>query len=237
MYETHELLAAIDAHRLPVLLLCAFAMLGNYTFFLEAYRVSRREKIFTIPIFCTMFWFAHDLSFVYRFDIWWHQIDHWYVKAFWFALVLTVTFEAIYLRQVVRYGGRELLPDATQKQWAMLVAAGVVGAIVCWEAVKYVFDDQVYAGSFGIANLSYVLMGTALAVRRRSMYGQTPIIWIGYLMLVVGWSSANILYFGPAFRAPQWLALHAACLIGGIGLLYASVRWPSKAREREVQLV
>ena len=114
MYNTQDLLASIDQHRLPVLALCAFAMLGNYTFFFEAYRVSRREKIFTIPIFCTMFWFAHDLSFVYRFDIWWHQIDHWYVKAFWFALVLTVTFEAIYLRQVIRYGGKELLPAASQ---------------------------------------------------------------------------------------------------------------------------
>jgi hypothetical protein len=238
MYDTPQLLALIDEHRIAVLALCAFAMMGNYLFFFEAYRVSRREKIFTIPIFCTMFWFAHDLSFVYRYDLWWNQIDHWYVKAFWFALVLTVTFEAIYLRQVIKYGGKELLPDATQKQWTALVIAGVIGAIVCWEAVKYVFDDQVYAGSFGIANLSYVLMGVALAVRRRSMFGQTYIIWIGYLMLVVGWSSANILFFGPAFRAPQWIALHTVCLIGGIGLLYASRRWPARAvPEPQAQLV
>lgn len=237
MYNTQELLALIDQNRVPVLALCALAMLGNYIFFIEAYRVSRREKIFTIPIFCTMFWFAHDLSFVYRYDLWWNQIDHWYVKSFWFALVLTVTFEMIYLRQVVKYGGRELLPDAGQGQWTALVAAGVVGAIVCWEAVKFVLDDQVYAGSFGIANLSYVLMGTALAVRRRSMRGQTPMIWVGYLLLAVCWSTANALFFGPAFRSPQWLALYAACILGGLGLLYASVRWPSSVREREAHLV
>lgn len=227
MYNAQQLLALIDENRLPVLALCALAMFGNYMFFIAAYRESRRQKLFTIPIFCTMFWFAHDLSFVYRYDLWWNQIDHWYVKAFWCALVLTVTFELVYLRQVVRYGGRELLPDASQAQWTALVLAGIVGAVVCWEAVKYVFDDQVYAGSFGIANLSYVLMGTALAVRRRSMRGQTPATWIGYLILVVGWSSANVLYFGPEFRSPQWLALHACCLIGGAGLLYASIRWPA----------
>jgi len=84
VYNTPELLAMIDEHRGAVLALCALAMIGNYLFFIEAYRVSRREKIFAIPIFCTMFWFA---------------------------LVLTVTFESIYLGQVIRYGGQELLPD------------------------------------------------------------------------------------------------------------------------------
>jgi hypothetical protein len=239
MYETTDLLARIDAHRVPVLVLCALAMVGNYLFFIEAYRTSLREKVFTIPIFCTMFWFAHDLSFVYRYDLWWNQIDHWYVKAFWFALVLTVTFETIYLRQVIRYGGRELLPDATKGQWTALVLAGVVGAVVCWEAVKFVFDDTLYAASFGIANLSYVLMGVALAVRRRSMRGQTPLIWVGYLLLAVCWSTANFLFFGPAFRSPQWLALYAVCVIGGAGLLYASRRWPAPAEPRatEAQLV
>jgi hypothetical protein len=239
VYNARDLLSLIDQHRVPVLALCAVAMIGNYIFFIEAYRVSRREKIFTIPIFCTMFWFAHDLSFVYRYDLWWNQIDHWYVKAFWFALVLTVTFESIYLRQVVKYGGRELLPEASQAQWTALVGAGVIGAIVCWEAVKFVFDDDLYAGSFGIANLSYVLMGTALAVHRRSMRGQTPMIWVGYLLLAVCWSTANFLFFGPAFRSPQWVALSAACVLGGIGLLYASVRWPapSAARRAEAQLV
>ncbi len=237
MYDYRELLALIDENRVPVLVLCAFAMIGNYIFFAEAYRISRREKIFTIPIFCTMFWFAHDLSFVYRYDLWWNQIDHWYVKAFWFALVLTVTFEAVYLRQVVKYGGRELLPEASPKQWLALVGVGVVGAIICWEAVKFVFGtgDMLYAGSFGIANLSYVLMGTALAVRRRSMYGQTPIIWGGYLLLAVCWSTANFLFFGPAFRSPQWVALYAACILGGLGLLYASIRWPSPAPARRAE--
>ena len=237
MYETQDLLARIDAHKWPVLIVCAFAMIGNYIFFIEAFRVARRDRIVTIPIFCTMFWFAHDLSFVYRFDIWFNQIDHWYVKLFWGALVLTVAFETVYLVQVLQYGKAELLPRASQAQFTALVIAGQVGACVCWEAVKFVLDDPVYAGSFGIANLSYVLMGTALAVRRRSMFGQTPIIWVGYLILAVCWATANTLWFGDAFRSIQWLLLDACCVLGGIGLLYASVRWPSPVREREAQLV
>ncbi len=77
-----------------------------------------------------MFWFAHDLSFVYHFDIWFNQIDHWYVKLFWAALVLTVIFETIYLVQVLQYGKAELLPRAGQAQFAALVVAGQVGACV-----------------------------------------------------------------------------------------------------------
>ncbi|MDT7640962.1 MAG: hypothetical protein QOC83_5250, partial [Pseudonocardiales bacterium] len=83
MYSAQDLLASIDQHKWPVLIVCAFAMIGNYIFFIEAFRVARRDKIVTIPIFCTMFWFAHDLSFVYRFDDWFNKIDHWYVKLFW----------------------------------------------------------------------------------------------------------------------------------------------------------
>lgn len=240
MYSAQDLLASIDQHKWPVLIVCAFAMIGNYIFFIEAFRVARRDKIVTIPIFCTMFWFAHDLSFVYRYDIWFNQIDHWYVKLFWAALVLTVIFETVYLAQVLQYGRRELLPRASQAQFAALVVAGVIGACVCWEAVKYALDDPIYAASFGIANLSYPLMGTALAVRRRSMAGQTPIIWVGYLILVVCWAGANTLWFGDAFRSTQWVLLDLCCLLGGLGLLYASIRWPapvSEQREPAAQLV
>lgn len=228
MYNAHALLLRIDAHKWPILIVCAFAMIGNYIFFIEAFRVARREKIVTIPIFCTMFWFAHDLSFVYRVHDWYGSgpTHSWYTQLFWVALVLTVTFETIYLVQVLQYGRQELLPDATDMQWRLLVGAGVVGAVVCWEAVKYVLRDPLYAGSFGIANLSYPLMGTAMAVRRRSMRGQTPIIWMGYLLLVVCWASANTIWFGPPFRSVQWIALDVVCLAGGIGLLYASIRWP-----------
>jgi hypothetical protein len=232
MYDAHELLAHIDQNKWPVLIVCAFAMIGNYIFFIEAFRVARRDKIVTIPIFCTMFWFAHDLSFVYRYNEWFNVIDHWYVKLFWAALVLTVIFESVYLVQVLQYGRAELLPKASQAQFGLLVLAGVVGSCVCWEAVKFVLDDPVYAGSFGIANLSYVLMGTALAVRRRSMAGQTPIIWVGYLILVVCWAGANTLWFGSSFRSVQWLSLDACCLIGGVGLLYASIRWPGPTGQR-----
>jgi hypothetical protein len=240
MYSAQDLLASIDQHKWPVLIVCAFAMIGNYIFFIEAFRVARRDKIVTIPIFCTMFWFAHDLSFVYRFDDWFNKIDHWYVKLFWAALVLTVIFETVYLAQVLQYGRRELLPRASQAQFAALVVAGVIGACVCWEAVKYALDDPIYAASFGIANLSYPLMGTALAVRRRSMAGQTPIIWVGYLILVVCWAGANTLWFGEAFRSTQWVLLDLCCLLGGLGLLYASIRWPapvSEQREPAAQLV
>lgn len=229
MYGAAELLTRLDDHKWAVLVVCAFAMIGNYIFFIEAFRVARRRKLVTIPVFCTMFWFAHDLSFVYRYDNWFDTYGVWYTELFWFALVLTVTFEAIYLSQIVRYGRQELLPDATPVQWTALVLAGVAGSVLCWEAVKLAMDDPIYVASFGIANLSYPLMATAMAVRRRSMLGQTPLIWVGYLLLVACWGSANILWFGGPFDDLQWIVLHGACFAGGLGLLYASIRWPGPA--------
>lgn len=229
MYSAEDLLTRMTDHKWAVIAVCAFAMIGNYIFFIAAFRESLRLRMYTIPIFCTLFWFAHDLSFVYRFDQWFNDYGHWYTELFWFALVLTVAFELVYIAQIVRYAGPELLPGATQAQFTALVVAGMAGAVVMWEAVKFALEDPLYAASFGIANFSYVLMGVALAVRRRSMLGQPPAIWAGYLLLVVCWSTANFLWFGDAFREPQWVLLHCGSFFGGLGLLYASIRWPGRA--------
>ena len=59
-------------------------------------------------MFCTAFWFAHDTSYVVRFNEWFGTYDHWFLKLFRFALVVTYLTEIVYIGQTIRYGGREL---------------------------------------------------------------------------------------------------------------------------------
>ena len=67
--------------------------------------------LYSMPLICTVFYLVHDASFVYRFDEWFNTYDHWYVKLFWAALVLTVAFELVFLSQFIRYGRKELAPN------------------------------------------------------------------------------------------------------------------------------
>ena len=53
VYEPHAFLNQVNDNALPILLICACSMLANYTLFIESFRVSRRLKTVTMPVFCT----------------------------------------------------------------------------------------------------------------------------------------------------------------------------------------
>ena len=115
MYDGRQTLTAIDHHMVWILALCSLAMVFNYIWFFAAYVIARREKVYSIPIFCTLFWFAGDGSFVARYNTWFHTYHHWYVELFWGALLFTVTFEVAYIVQAIQYGRKELLPSSTPR--------------------------------------------------------------------------------------------------------------------------
>src|ERR1700730_19346401 len=116
MYDPQQVLAAIDQHKWPILALCAFAMLCNYTWFIAAVRQGFRDRVFPIPMFCTFFWLAGHGSMVLRYDQWFNVYRHWYVELFWLALVFTVVCELVFLYMTLRFGREELLPGATPAQ-------------------------------------------------------------------------------------------------------------------------
>ena len=64
-------------------------MLCNYTWFFAALRAARRDRVYSIPAFCTLFWLVGDTSFLWHFDRWFHYYKNWYVELFWVALIFT----------------------------------------------------------------------------------------------------------------------------------------------------
>lgn len=226
MYDPIEVLGNIDDHQVAIIALCGAAMIFNYLWFFAAFRVARRDRHYSIPLFCTFFWLAHDASFVWRFDEWFHTYDHWYTKLFWVALVFTVLFEIAYIAQAITYGRDELLPSWSQTQFAALMVAGVIGALLVWSFVKHVLADPLYIASFDVANVAMPLLGPALLIRRGSTAGQSRVVWGGYLAMVTCWFTAHILWFGPAFQSFEYISLWVVCTVGCVGMLYALGRMP-----------
>lgn len=233
VYDPTALLAQIDDNKLPILLICSLSMLANYTLFIESYRVSKAKQMVTMPVFCTMFWLVHDLSFIVQYDKWFNDYDHWYVKLFWVALVLTVTWEVIFTRQIIRYGREEFAPFLSQRQFAWVVIAAEFVALGTWLIVKAALDDELYVWTFGLALIAYPIFGLATIAKRRSIEGFTPLQPAALTIMCLTWFTATIGWFGDDFRSWEWITL--AVLSTATGVLMTAVvagRIPGLARLR-----
>lgn len=226
MYDGHQTLTAIDDHRVWILALCSLAMVCNYLWFFAAYIIARREQVYSVPIFATLFWFAGDGSFVARYDTWFNGYHHWYVELFWGALLFTVMFEVAYIVQAIQFGRKELLPSSTPRQFAALILAGATAAVVLWNFLDHSMGDPLGIAYFCIANAALPVLYVGILMRRRSSAGTAPVVWWGYLGMITFWFAAIALFFGPEFRSFWYLAVWGVCTVGGVGVLVAVKRLP-----------
>ncbi|BDB44751.1 hypothetical protein [Mycobacterium kiyosense] len=110
MYDPHAALEAIDSHTLSILLFYAVAVLAGFVYFIEAIRLTISQKVYAVPLATAIFIFAHDLSFLVYYDKWFNQYGHWWCKAWWFVLLITVPLEMLLIYFVARYGRAETFP-------------------------------------------------------------------------------------------------------------------------------
>jgi hypothetical protein len=226
MYDTTQVLASIDRNAMPILLMCGLAMLCNYTWFVAAVRQGWRDRTTPIPLFCTLFWLVGDASMVLRYDLWFNVIDHWYVKLFWAALVLTVMCELVFLSLTLRFGHREFAPALSRNQFVALILLGVAATAVAFETVKSWAGDALYINYFHFANLVGPLCGAAMVMRRGSRIGTTPLIWGAYTLMVAAFAIANVLWFGAPFADPRYLLLYGTAICGATLTTWLVIRLP-----------
>jgi len=214
VYDAQQLLAQIDDHTAPILIGFALAMVFQTIALVGAVRIGARERVISIPLFCTFFWFAHDVGYVVRFDDWFSTYDHWFVKCFWVGLLSAMLLEFVFFAQAIRYGREELLPGWSPRAFAALIAAGALGSILAWEYLKAVMDDPLYQASPALTMLAFPITGAALMVRRRSVAGQTVMIWSAFTCMATCWWATTIAFYEGFFRSWQYVAVGVATVLG-----------------------
>ena len=227
MYEIAPVLAALDANRWRVIALCGLAMACNYTWFFAAVRQGFKDRVVPIPVFCTLFWLVADAGMVLRYPLWFHEIDHWYVKLFWLALVFTVLCELVFLHMTLRFGRKELAPTLSQAQFTALVLAGVITMAIAWEALKRWLGDPLYVNYFHLANLAGPAFAAPMVLRRGTRAGTSPLIWGAYTVMVASWFTATALWFGDAFATGAHLVLYALCTAAAAAMTVLVARLPA----------
>ncbi len=229
MYEAADLLNRIDHHTAPILIGFGIAMLLQTVWLVDALRIAGSEQRFSIPIFCTFLWFAHDLGAVIRFDDWFNVYDHWFMKLFWLGLLSALLLELVFFAQILKYGRGELLPSASPVRFAVLVFVGALGTVIAWEYLRSLIGDPLYLASPAPTMVAYGTFGAALYIRRGSAIAQTSLMWGCFTAMTVAWWGTSAAFFTDNFRAWQHLAMGVFAFGCGVAMTAVIAR----ARRRE----
>lgn len=232
-YEPAELLQRIDANRVSIMVAFAIDSVFQVWWLVLAVIVARRDRAYSIPLFCTYYWFAHDFAVAIRFDDWFNVYHHWYLEMFWGVLLVANLLEWLYLWQVFEYGHRELAPSLSKKAFGGVLLAGLVFACVAHEYFKSAFGDPLFQLDPTLTMLAYPAFGAVLLLQRRSSRGQSPAMWWAFTAMTAGFHLITYRWFGDAFRTPAFVAAALAATLGGaaMAIAVAHPRWKWDGRE------
>jgi hypothetical protein len=231
MYEPVQTLAEIDRHQWQIIAACGLAMICNYAWFFAAFRQGNRDRTYSVPVACSLFWLVGDATVVLNFDRAFNTFDHWYPKLFWVALLFTVAFEIAFLAQTVRYGHRELLPAWSKGQFIALIVGGVVTVAALWATVQSSFEDDLFIVYFHLANVMMPLFYVGILIRRRSSAGTNRFIWIAYLAMESIWYFATFVWFGDDLQRWETVALWIVTSAGCLAMIWVIGRLPRTTPE------
>jgi len=226
MSSPQPIFDALDAHTVPVFALCGLAMLGNYIWFFAALKVAKQHRTYPIPVFLTFFWFAHDSSFVLRYDTWFHTYDHWFPKLFWVLLLFTVAFELAFIVQTLKYARSELAPSLSIWQYRLGLLGGCAAMIAAWTWLKQSMDDPIYLDIFALTVLSYPCIAIMSVLRRGDRRGMSLAMCGGFLMMTVCYFTASTFLFGPDFQTTTYVLVGLASLATGLAMTWVVWRAP-----------
>jgi hypothetical protein len=205
-------------------------MIGNYIWFVAALRVAKEHRMVSIPVFLTFFWFAHDSSFVARYDTWFNEYDHWFPQLFWVLIIFTVLFELAFIAQALAYGHAELAPGLPVLVFGAGLIAGCAAMIVAWTWRKQSMDDPVYLDIFALTVLSYPGLAIASVLRRGSRQGMSLWMCAGFLMMTVCYFSASTFLFGPECQTVTYTLVGLTSLLLGLAMTWVVWRAPEYAQ-------
>jgi hypothetical protein len=225
-YDPQLVLQAIDDNVALVLLFFLGAAVFTFVFLVESFRLTRAHAAFSAPL-AAVAWFAvHDLHFVLFYDLWFNVYDHWWVKAWWVALVFTTAIEFSLVGMVIKYGRKELAPWASPREFALLVVLATAAIGILWLFVKSALNDPLFLVSFPITAFWALPFSTALMLKRQSQRGQSYLLEICVIFIMLSFQGA-LWQVDAFFRSPMYLAFTTMAVCWGITNVWLLSRLPS----------
>ena len=213
MYDPHAIFEIFRGNMLPIFACLAIAMIGNTLFFVEGMRLGFRDRSYASSAICTLLFFAHDLSFVLEFEKWFFEYDFWVWKALWVNILISLLGECVFFYQMVKYGRHELLPGFSVPAVIALLALAQAGACVAFFYVKAIIGDPLYLLTIPFTIFWLAPFAIRITLQRRSRRGQSVLLNLSYVMMVVGLWPAWAMLGIDFFRTPLFFALGAVAVL------------------------
>jgi len=216
-YDAQETLRAITDNAVPIVLIGGLSIVAMWVFFIEAARMSRRDRVAPMALWMTVLWWPHDGNYLLRYDDWFSGYDHWFMQLFWFAIIVTFVSESIYVVQTIRYGRDELSPGDAQATHVLRVLAALAAGTISWALLKGALDDPLFLLSFMGTLLWGLPSASALLARRRSATGQSLLEWQAFSVMTLCYSIASIGFFGGGFfHSWQYVGICVAACVWSV---------------------
>ena len=217
-YDPAVVVARTSEHLVPILGACGLSFVGAYFQYFGAIRGGFRDRTHSIPLIGNLWFFAHDTTFVVNFHHWFHEVDFWLVKAFWFALVVFAICETVVTIQILRFSRAELFPGMSAGQ-AVATYAGlqVMAYGVFWWFLSMI-QDPFYYLSFATTVVLAPMFNIAMMRSRGSRRGFSQPMLVGYVFLAAGFWIWMFLS-DPYFLQPFFLAI----ALGNVAMTVAGV--------------
>jgi hypothetical protein len=182
VYDVSEVLARIDDHLPIVIALTLVAWVCGFVQIVEALRLGRRDSIPGAPIVMTAFLFAHDATFVARYDMWFNVVGHWYFQVFWFGMFGAVAVELLLIQQFLVLGHRAIAPNLPG--WAFTVSFVLfqIFVVVALWWIQALLDDPLTLVTLTLVSVAAVVPLAPWILTRGSTRGQSRLFaWAALL--------------------------------------------------------
>ena len=225
MYAYKAALAAIDGNTTRIMVYLMTTVVFAFLYFVIALRMAIKQQVYVVPFIGAALFFWHDLTFVLQYDLWFHVYNHWWVKMWWYALCGTVALELLMIYQVFRYGHQELWPNLSRSAYGALIVLGTLGIGAMWYLIKISLQDELFFITFAITAVFSVPFHTAIMSRRQSRAGQSIVMELSTIVMLLCLSAA-FTQVDPFFSSTPYRLFVAAFTLWPLANVALILRFP-----------
>lgn len=201
-YDPAGVVARTSQNLVPIVGACALSFVGAYLQYFGAIRGGFRDRTHSIPLIGNLWFFAHDTTYIVNYHHWFHEVDFWLVKAFWFALVVFALCESAVTVQILRFSRNDLFPGMSRLQ-AFATYAGLQAMAygVFWWFLSMIHDPFYYL-SFATTVVLAPMFNITMMRSRGSRRGFSQPMLVGFVFLTAGfwlWMFLSDPYFHQPF--------------------------------------
>jgi len=217
-YDPATVVANTSTNLLWIVSACVVSFIGAYMQYFGAIQMGFKHRTHSIPLIGNLWFFAHDTTYVANFHHWFHEVDFWMVRAFWFALAVFATCESVVTYQILRFSRHELFKDMNGLQaGASYIGLQLFAYGLFWWYLSMIRDPY-YLLSFSTTVVLAPMFNIAMMRVRGSRKGFSLFMLIGFVLLTAGFWVWMFLS-DPYFLKPQfWLIA-----IGNCGISIAAI--------------